>query len=196
MMKLNWNKENGLIPAIIQHAETREVLMLGYMNEESLLRTQETGFVTFFSRSRQALWQKGESSGHTLSVVQISADCDQDAVLIRAKPIGPTCHRETETCFDNEFEFLTTLESTIEKRMSTRPEGSYISKLIQSGPDRIIQKVGEEAIETVIAAKNDDPQELESEAADLLFHLMVLLQSKGTSLSEIVGTLKERHSAG
>lgn len=192
-MNLNWNKENGLIPAIIQDSESREILMLGYMNEESYRQTQQTGLVTFFSRTRQALWKKGETSGNTLEVTQISADCDQDALLVSVKPTGPTCHRQTESCFENEFEFLTELEAIIENRMTTRPEGSYIAKLLQSGTNRVIQKVGEEAVEAIIAAKNEDPEELGNEAADLLFHLMVLLQLKGLSLSEVVKKLKNRH---
>jgi phosphoribosyl-ATP pyrophosphohydrolase/phosphoribosyl-AMP cyclohydrolase len=194
-MTLDWNKEKGLIPAIVQDSETHEILMLGYMNEESFKITQETGMVTFFSRTRQSLWKKGETSGNLLEVVSIAPDCDRDALLVQAKPRGPTCHRETSSCFENEFDFLKLLQGTIGNRMTHRPEGSYISKLLQDGEDRMIQKVGEEAIETVIAAKNEAPEDLQSEAADLLFHLMVLLQFKGLSLSEVVKTLKERHSA-
>lgn len=192
---------DGLIPAIIQDAETHQVLMLGYMNSESLKLTQKTGLVTFFSRSRQALWTKGETSGNFLHVVTIEPDCDQDALLIRARPKGPTCHRETQTCFDQElkaepgsrFAFLAELEQTIQDRILEKSEKSYVYRLTQSGLDRVAQKVGEEAIETVIASKNEGLQTLENEAADLLFHLAVLLQQRNTSLTQVVTVLRRRH---
>ena len=200
ILNLNWTKGEGLIPAVIQDSETSQVLMLGYMNEESFRLTQETGQVTFFSRTRQSIWRKGETSGHSLTVVDINADCDQDALLIRVKPQGPVCHRNTPTCFDHEYEFLNELTQVIESRIKESSENSYVSRLVQSGIDRVIQKVGEEAIETVIAAKNSDGPAFENEAADLLFHLMVLLQVKNhfknnplRSFARIVQVLKERH---
>ncbi len=192
-MKLNWDKKDGLIPAIIQDHQSNEILMLGYMNAESLQLTQETGLVTFFSRSRQAIWQKGETSGNSLSVVEIKTDCDQDALLIRVNPKGPVCHRATPTCFDSEYEFLAELESIIESRSLNSPQKSYVYQLFNSGLDRIAQKVGEEAIETVIASKNEDLKSFENEAADLLFHLILLLKFKKTSLSHVTQLLKLRH---
>ena len=192
-MQLNWNKTDGLIPAVIQDAQSGQVLMLGYMNSESLRLTQETGLVTFFSRSRQSLWVKGETSGNALEVVEIQPDCDQDALLVKVKPRGPVCHRKTPTCFDREFDFLTELDVVIQIRLQDQPANSYISKLTQGGLDRVAQKVGEEAVETVIAAKNEDLVPLENEAADLLFHLMVLLRYKNSSLARSVDLLKRRH---
>lgn len=191
---LNWNKTDGLIPAIIQDVTNHQILMLGYMNPESLKLTQETGQVTFFSRSRQSLWVKGETSGNYLDVVEIMPDCDGDALLIRVQPQGPVCHRETQSCFEPllPFEFLTELEKTIQNRFKEKSDHSYVSRLSQEGLDRIAQKVGEEAIETVIASKNEDLHNLENEAADLLFHLMVLLQYKGTCLANVVDRLKQR----
>jgi len=192
---MNWDKSNGLVPAIIQDAQSGQVLMLGYMNADSLKQTESTGKVTFFSRSRQAVWVKGETSGNYFNVVSIKPDCDQDALLIEVNPVGPACHRNTTTCFDpGAFDFLSTLASVVEDRF-THPgaANSYTSKLIQEGLDRVIQKVGEEGIETVIAAKNDDLGLLEGEAADLVFHLMVLLRFKGTSLQNVVALLQARH---
>jgi phosphoribosyl-ATP pyrophosphohydrolase/phosphoribosyl-AMP cyclohydrolase len=192
---VNFEKsKDGLLPAVIQDAKTREVLMLGYMNEESLKATRETGLVTFFSRSRQAIWVKGETSGNHLHVVEISSDCDSDAILISANPEGPTCHQGTSSCFDHsQFGFLRELAETIDSRVTKKPEGSYVAKLLGEGLDRIAQKVGEEAVETVIASMKEDPAPLESEAADLLFHLMVLLRAKGTSLPRVIATLERRH---
>ncbi len=192
-MKLDWNKNDGLIPAIIQDAKTKEVLMLGYMNEESFALTKQSGLVTFYSRSRKSIWIKGETSGNALEVVEILPDCDQDCLLIRANPKGPTCHRQTQTCFDSEFTFLSELQRVIQNRLTENSAKSYVSRLVQSGIDRVIQKVGEEAIETVIASKNSDTDSLKNEAADLLFHLMVLLQAQETSLEEVTELLKQRH---
>jgi phosphoribosyl-AMP cyclohydrolase / phosphoribosyl-ATP pyrophosphohydrolase len=193
-MKINWSKSpDGLVPAIIQDAESGRVLMLGYMNAESLELTRKNGHVTFYSRTRQSLWVKGETSGNFLHVVEIQPDCDQDALLIRARPEGPTCHRGTETCFDSGVAFLGQLQEVIASRFKDRPQGSYVTRLIEEGPDRMAQKVGEEAVETVIASKNQDLGDFEGEASDLLFHLMVLLQQKGSSLSRLAALLEKRH---
>jgi phosphoribosyl-ATP pyrophosphohydrolase/phosphoribosyl-AMP cyclohydrolase len=191
---LNWNKSDGLVPAVIQDANSHEVLMLGYMNAESLELTQKTSKVTFYSRTRKAIWTKGETSGNFLHVVEILPDCDQDALLIRARPEGPTCHRGTETCFESEIAFLSELEEVIAGRFKDRPKGSYVTSLIERGTDRMAQKVGEEAVETVIASKNPDLETFEGEASDLLFHLMVLLRAKGSSLGRLSALLKSRHS--
>lgn len=199
-MNLNWSKSKGeatpeeLIPAIIQDSASQKVLMLGYMNREALELTEKSGKVTFFSRTRNALWEKGETSGNFLRVEKILPDCDSDALLILVKPEGPTCHRSTPTCFDPDLGFLETLEKTIQDRMDRLPEGSYVSSLVKRGLDRIIQKVGEEGVETVIAAKNENQELFEGEASDLLFHLLVLLRAKGSSLGQIIETLKKRHS--
>ena len=198
-MTLNWNKSaDGLIPAIIQDSKTQAVLMLGYMNEESFAQTRKSGKVTFYSRSRQSLWVKGEASGHHFSVVEIKPDCDSDALLISVVPNGPACHRETTTCFESDFEILSTLESTVAARFASAGDSSagkksYTQSLVAEGLDRVIQKVGEEGIETVIAAKNDALPELRGEVADLLFHLIVLLRFKKTSLSEVMGVLRDRN---
>lgn len=192
---MNFGKSDGLVPAIIQDADSGRVLMLGYMNAESLELTRKSGKVTFFSRTRQSIWLKGETSGNFLNVVEIAPDCDQDALLIRARPDGPTCHRGTETCFDEAgISFLNDLDKIIEGRFKDRPKGSYVTSLIEDGLDRMAQKVGEEAIETVIASKNPDLAEFEGEASDLLFHLMVLLESRGSSLAKLSALLKKRHS--
>ena len=193
-MELSWAK--GLLPAIIQDAETGEVLMLGYMNAESLEKTQETGRVTFYSRSRQRLWTKGETSGNFLDVVEIQPDCDKDALLIRARAHGPTCHRGTRSCFDaaeGAQGVLARLESTIRQRFeSADPGASYVARLAHAGIDRMAQKVGEEAVETVIASKNPEVEPFESEAADLLFHLLVLLHARGSSLARVTAILEGR----
>lgn len=220
-MKTNswtWNKGSELIPAVIQNFETKDVLMLGYMNEESFNKTLETGLITFFSRSKNRLWTKGESSKNYLKLKDWSIDCDQDTFLFQAQPEGPTCHTGATTCFDgstedsksmnakefinqntdvkdkNSLAFLNQLESIITNRFNSKDsQKSYVSKLVEEGQDRIIQKVGEEAIEVVIAAKNSDDVDFKNETADLLFHLMVLLKSKGSSLGEIIEILKARH---
>ena len=182
MLNLNWGKSDGLVPAIIQDADSDRMLMLGYMNAESLKLTRESGKVTFYSRTRQSLWVKA-TSGNFLHVVEILPDCDQDALLIRARPDGPTCHRGTETCFDEKsveesgIAFLGELGKVVQGRFKERPKGSYVTSLIEEAWTGMAQKVGEEAIETVIAAKNPDLAEFEGEASDLLFHLMVLLEA-------------------
>jgi phosphoribosyl-ATP pyrophosphohydrolase/phosphoribosyl-AMP cyclohydrolase len=202
--KLDWAKGGGLIPAVVQDSRTARVLMVGWMNRAALAKTRDTGLVTFFSRSKKRLWTKGESSGDVLKLVSISADCDGDTLLVQALPAGPACHKGTTTCFDgktepvsagDEFAFLQVLEATVAERFKKKPRGSYVAGLIAAGPDRMAQKVGEEAVETVIASKNKDKALLESEAADLLFHLMVLLQAKGSSLSRVARTLRVRHGA-
>lgn len=185
---------DGLVPAIVQDADSDRVLMLGYMNAESFRKTVETGQVTFFSRSRLSLWTKGETSGNTLAVEEIAADCDRDCVLIRARPAGPTCHRGTESCFDSSARFFEELDEVVSSRLKSGGESSYVAKLAAQGLDRVAQKVGEEAVETVIASKNDSIEGLESEAADLVFHLAVLLATKGSSLARVSTVLARRHA--
>lgn len=191
---------NGLIAAIIQDDQNLRVLMLGYMNRESLQQSLETGKVTFYSRSRQQLWVKGESSGNFLHLRSIRYDCDADALLITALPDGPTCHTGEISCFyrsepapANALSFLTQLQNLLETRKAERPEGSYTTKMFAKGLDKIAQKVGEEAVETVIAAKNDDEAEFIYEASDLLFHLMLLLAQKNLRLEDLVKELEKRH---
>lgn len=197
--EINWT--GGLIPAIVQEADSGRVLMLAYMNPESWAKTLATKQVTFYSRSRQALWTKGETSGHTLEFISSSVDCDGDTILIQARPQGPTCHLENTSCFHDKGEdippplaFLADLEKVIQQRFAEKDEShSYIKKLILRGIDRMAQKVGEEAVETVIAAKNSDRIEFEGEAADLLFHLLILLRAKDSSLISITQILADRH---
>lgn len=198
-MNLDFQKyADGLVPAIIQDAESGRVLMLGFMNGEALAATEASGRVTFYSRSKQRLWTKGETSGNFLEVVSIKADCDNDTLLVRARPQGPVCHTGSATCFDdanepNKIGFLTELERVIAERRANPSEGSYVASLFDKGLNRIAQKVGEEAVETVIAAKEPDIEAFKSEAADLLFHYLVLLHEKGVSLGEIAETLAARH---
>ena len=197
LSKLDFKKDpSGLLPAIVQHARTREVLMLGYMNPESLKATLASGKVTFYSRSKQRLWMKGETSGDELICRQISADCDQDTLLILAAPLGPTCHLGRESCFEGQepgFGFLMKLAQTIrERKLEGKTGESYTARLFEKGLDRIAQKVGEEAVETVIASKNDDLPVFMSEASDLLYHLLVLIEAKGTSLEAVIETLRSR----
>ncbi|MCQ2335893.1 MAG: bifunctional phosphoribosyl-AMP cyclohydrolase/phosphoribosyl-ATP diphosphatase HisIE [Paludibacteraceae bacterium] len=197
-MTLDFKKQGGLIPAIIQDANTLKVLMLGYMNEESLKKTQETGKVTFWSRSRQCLWTKGETSGNFLHVVSLKEDCDNDTLLIKVHPDGPVCHTGSDTCFDevNEADsimFIKTLQKFIEKRHQEMPEGSYTTSLFKAGVNKMAQKVGEEAVETVIEATNGTNDRLIYEASDLMYHLIVLLTSKGLSIEDIAIDLKKRH---
>lgn len=197
-MQLDFKKQNGLIPAIIQDADTLKVLMLGYMNEESLKKTQETGKVTFWSRSRQCLWTKGETSGNFLNVVSMKEDCDNDTLLIKVHPCGPVCHTGTDTCWGEENKsddimFLKTLQEFIEKRHAEMPEGSYTTSLFKAGVNKMAQKVGEEAVETVIEATNGTNDRLIYEASDLMYHLIVLLTSKGLSIEDIAIDLKKRH---
>lgn len=192
---------DGLLPAIVQDATTGKVLMLGYMSPESLEKTLDSGLVTFFSRSRQTLWTKGETSGNTLSMRSIAYDCDGDALLIRADAAGPTCHTGEESCFYRQLTgsedkdlaaTLFSLEKVIATRQRERPEGSYTSYLFDKGIDKILKKVGEESAEVIIAAKNTDREELVSESADLLYHLLVLLRDRGVPLTDIMEKLEER----
>ena len=197
-MNVDFTKSaHGLIPAIIQDSVTKNVLMLGYMNEESLQQTIETQKVTFYSRSKQRLWTKGEESGNFLSLVDIKNDCDGDTLLIQAKPAGPTCHTGADTCWqepNNEnFGFLSQLENTIKvRRENADSEKSYVASLFEKGINKIAQKVGEEAVEVVIEAKDDNADLFLSESADLLFHYLILLQAKGFQLNDVVAVLKER----
>lgn len=197
-MALDFDKMGGLIPAIIQDARTKNVLMLGFMNKEAYEKTLEINKVTFFSRTKNRLWTKGEESGHFLDVVSIESDCDNDTLLIKAIPNGPVCHTGSATCFNdnNEFgiEFLTHLQDFIEKRYQEMPEGSYTTSLFSSGVNRMAQKVGEEAIETVIEATNGSDGRMMYEAADMLYHLMVLFTSKGRRIEELAEALYRRHN--
>lgn len=195
---LDWAKGDGLLPAIIQHWRSGEVLMLGYMNREALAATRASGKVTFFSRSKQRLWTKGESSGNHLLLKSMHADCDADTVLVRAEPIGPTCHRGTPTCFADApglpLEFLGRLDALVEQRHADRPEGSYTTRLFEAGMHKIAQKVGEEGVETALAGVVQSDAELLGESADLMFHLLVLLRARGLSLADVVQLLESRHS--
>jgi phosphoribosyl-ATP pyrophosphohydrolase/phosphoribosyl-AMP cyclohydrolase len=194
----DFSKCGGLLPAIVQDAHSGEVLMLGYMNEEAYTMTRETKRVTFFSRSREMLWTKGESSGNSLTLTDIFLDCDQDAILVRALPAGPTCHEGTRSCFSQapatSWSILSDLERTIKERRASLSDGSYTASLFTAGIDRLAQKVGEEAIEVVIEAKNGDRDRLLNESADLLFHLMALWESQGVSLADVCDVLGERAS--
>lgn len=200
-MNIDFNKSGGLVPAIIQDAETGVVLMLGYMNAESYARTQETGKVCFYSRSRQCLWTKGETSGNYLEVVSIKVDCDQDTLLVKAKPCGPVCHTGTDTCWGeantpDTLRFLTELQDFINKRHEEMPEGSYTTSLFRDGVNRMAQKVGEEALEACIEACNGTNERLLYEASDMLYHLIVLLTSKGLRIEQVVEELASRHKPG
>ncbi len=196
-MKLDFEKMGGLIPAIIQDNMTNKVLMLGFMNEEAYQKTLETNKVVFFSRTKQRLWMKGETSGNTLQVVSITPDCDQDTLLIRAIPAGSVCHTGSGTCFGEKNEedvmFLKYLQNFIERRRMEMPEGSYTTTLFQKGINRMAQKVGEEAVETVIEATNGSEDRLVYEGADLLYHLIVLLTSKGLRIEDLARELMKRH---
>ncbi|WP_422354359.1 bifunctional phosphoribosyl-AMP cyclohydrolase/phosphoribosyl-ATP diphosphatase HisIE [Roseivirga pacifica] len=195
--ELDFSKEDGLIPAIIQDAQTSKVLMLGYMNEEALEKTLATQKVTFFSRSKNRLWTKGETSENYLSLVSISPDCDQDALLVKVNPEGPTCHTGTDTCWQeentNDLQFLGYLTDVIKERRQLPTDESYVARLFSKGINKVAQKVGEEAVEVVIEAKDNDDKLFLDESADLLFHYMILLEAKGFSLSDVVSVLKERH---
>lgn len=197
MMKLDFEKTGGLIPAIIQDDRTNKVLMLGYMNEESLAKTQEIGKVTFYSRTKQRLWTKGEESGNFLHVVSVKEDCDRDTLLIKVNPVGPVCHTGDDTCFGEKNEedimFFKYLQTFIEKRHKEMPEGSYTTSLFNSGVNRMAQKVGEEALESVIEACNGTDERLIYESADMLYHLMVLLTSKGIRIEDLSRELQGRH---
>mgnify|MGYP002624763310 CR=1 FL=1 len=220
-MKIDFDKTGGLVPAIIQDATTRNVLMLGFMNEAACQRTLETGRVTFWSRTRQTLWTKGETSGHYLNLVSMKADCDNDTLLVRVNPVGPTCHKGTDTCWgedntplpkasataepqepaapdeaarqDSPLLFLTELQDFINRRKAEMPEGSYTTRLFRDGINKIAQKVGEEALETVIEATNGTADHLVYEASDLLYHLVVMLTEKGLRIEDVANELHRRH---
>lgn len=196
-MELDFEKMGGLVPAIIQDINTGKVLMLGFMNEEAYEKTKKTGKVTFFSRTKNRLWMKGETSGNTLQVASIAADCDNDTLLIKAVPAGPVCHTGADTCFNERNEepvmFLKYLQNFIERRRQEMPEGSYTTTLFQKGVNRMAQKVGEEAVETVIEATNGTDDRFVYEAADMIYHLIVLLTSKGLSIEDLACELESRH---
>lgn len=197
--RLDWAKGDGLLPAIVQHWLSGEVLMLGYMNAEALSHTRASGHVTFYSRSKQRLWTKGESSGHVLVLKSIRMDCDADTLLVLAEPHGPTCHNGTSSCFGESAEvrpplgFLAELDALVARRDAERPPGSYTTSLFESGIRRMAQKVGEEGVETALAAVVQDDADLLGEAADLIFHLTVVLRARGLSLAEVVAVLAKRH---
>jgi phosphoribosyl-ATP pyrophosphohydrolase/phosphoribosyl-AMP cyclohydrolase len=199
---LDFEKSEGLLPAIVQHADTGAVLMVGYMNHAALHETMSRRHVVFFSRSKQRLWEKGETSGHFLELDEIRTDCDRDALLVTARPLGPVCHEGTATCFGDDpvtkserFAFLSALEGVIEKRIADSPQGSYTARLLAEGPKRIAQKVGEEGLEVALAAVVETDDKVISESADLLFHLLVLLRSRGLSFQSVVSELQSRHAA-
>jgi phosphoribosyl-ATP pyrophosphohydrolase/phosphoribosyl-AMP cyclohydrolase len=196
-MEVNFDKNTGLVPAIVQDAQTKTVLMLGYMNEESLKKTKETGLVTFYSRSRQELWTKGETSGNYLKLVSIQSDCDNDSLLVEAKPDGPACHLGTDTCWGEEnkvkFGFLSQLEDIISDRIEKPSDESYTSRLVRKGINKVAQKVGEEAVEVVIEAKDQNDGLFLNEAADLLYHYLILLQAKGYKLQDVADVLEGRN---
>ncbi|WP_024869097.1 bifunctional phosphoribosyl-AMP cyclohydrolase/phosphoribosyl-ATP diphosphatase HisIE [Pseudoxanthomonas suwonensis] len=202
---LDWDKGEGLLPAIVQDADTLRVLMLGYMNRDAFRATLDTRLVTFYSRSKQRLWTKGETSGHVLELVAIDTDCDSDALLVLARPRGPTCHLQRASCFasapaqveappaQGDVSFLGELDALVARRARERPEGSYTTRLFESGVRRIAQKVGEEGVETALAGVAQNDEQLLGEAADLVYHLTVLLHSRGLSLAHAVEVLEQRH---
>ena len=200
---IDWSRNDGLIAAIVQDADSGAVLMLGWMNREAYELTRSTGHVSFFSRSRNRLWVKGETSGHYLELRSMAVDCDGDALLVLARPHGPTCHLNTPTCWGEtppaaaaaQLQFLNTLEQIIEQRIAERPEDSYTTRLLSEGTRRIAQKVGEEALEVALAAMAQSRPEVIGEAADLLFHLLLLLKVKDISLAQVVAELRQRHQA-
>lgn len=197
--RIDWQKVDGLIPAIVQDFDSSQVLMMGYMNPEALEVTLATKQVTFYSRSKQRLWTKGETSGHVLQLRNLALDCDQDTLLVKVNPIGPTCHTGTTTCWDGDSQeesqlvWLHQLEQLLAARKSASPESSYTASLYASGTKRIAQKVGEEGVEVALAAATGDKAELISESADLIYHLLVLLQDQGLALSDVIDKLKQRH---
>lgn len=200
-MEIDFKKMNGLVPAIVQDEQTKTVLMLGYMNEEAYRKTVETGKVTFWSRSRNTLWTKGETSGNYLNLKDIKVDCDNDTLLVKAIPEGPTCHKGTDTCWGetnekNPLLFLSELQDFINKRHEEMPEGSYTTSLFKEGLNRMAQKVGEEALELVIEACNGTNDRLIYEGSDMLYHLIVLLTSKGLRIEDMAAELAERHNPG
>jgi phosphoribosyl-ATP pyrophosphohydrolase/phosphoribosyl-AMP cyclohydrolase len=197
---IDWERQGGLVPAIVQHAHSGRVLMLGHMNPEALARTQDEGRVVFFSRSRQRLWVKGETSGNYLRLVAISADCDRDALLVLADPAGAVCHKGTESCFADaargeaeSLAFLARLEAIIAQRIEERPEGSYTARLFGEGPGRVAQKLGEEGVELALAAVTRDDAAVLAEGADLVYHLLLLLKARGLSLERVAAELESRH---
>jgi phosphoribosyl-AMP cyclohydrolase / phosphoribosyl-ATP pyrophosphohydrolase len=194
--QINFEKLNGLIPCIIQDATTSVVLMLGFMNEEAFEKTQNEKKVTFYSRSKKRLWTKGETSGNSLQLVDMVLDCDRDTLLVKVKPTGPVCHTGADTCFGekNDMWNLHSLEHVILDRKSNPVKGSYTNSLLDSGINKIAQKVGEEAVELIIEAKDNNRQLFLNEAADLMYHFLLLVQAKGNTLTDVIGVLKERHS--
>jgi phosphoribosyl-ATP pyrophosphohydrolase/phosphoribosyl-AMP cyclohydrolase len=197
--QLAWDRMDGLLPAVVQDAFDGRLLMVAYMNPESLAQTLATGLVTFWSRSRQALWTKGDTSGNRLRLESMRADCDGDCLLVQARPEGPACHRGTDTCFDDDrpvgpgLAFLAALERVIAQRDAERPADSYTTRLFEAGVKRIAQKVGEEGVETALAATAGEPEELAAEAADLLYHLLVLLRARNLGLADVLAVLEARH---
>lgn len=199
-MEIDFGKMNGLVPAIIQDADTKNVLMLGFMNKEAYEKTIKTGKVTFYSRTRNCLWTKGETSGNFLNLVSIGNDCDNDTLLVKVRPEGPVCHKGTDTCWGegnekNPLMFLSFLQDFIDKRHEEMPEGSYTTSLFKDGLNRMAQKVGEEALETVIEAVNGNNDRLIYEASDMMYHLIVLLTSKGLRIEDVADELQKRHSS-
>jgi len=195
---IDWKKGGGLVPAIVQHAVTGRILMLGYMNAKALAETQASELVTFYSRSRNCLWTKGETSGNTLKLRNIELDCDGDTLLVQATPTGPTCHLEKSSCFDRDaelpgFGFVGQLETIIKDRMKDQPSESYTAQLMNAGVQRIAQKIGEEGVEVALAATKGDRQEIISEAADLIYHVLVLLNHQGLSFADVAQQLETRH---
>jgi phosphoribosyl-ATP pyrophosphohydrolase/phosphoribosyl-AMP cyclohydrolase len=197
--QIDFNKLSGLVPAVIQDNESMKVLMVGFMNREALEKTQELGKVTFFSRTKNRLWTKGEESGNFLNVVSILVDCDNDTLLIKANPVGPVCHTGNDTCFyetnpKGDIQFLSYLQDFIDRRKAEMPEGSYTTSLFEKGTRKIAQKVGEEAVETIVGAMANDDENFLYESADLLYHLIVLLSHKGYRIENVAAELKRRHS--
>ena len=198
--QVDFSKGDGLVPAIVQDADTGAVLMMAYMNREALEQTLARKRAVFFSRSKQRLWEKGETTGHTLDVVDVLADCDRDTLLVTARPRGPACHNGTVTCFGDEARtaatsigFLARLESIVAQRASEKPDASYTAKLLAKGINKVAQKVGEEGVETALAGVNESDQKLVEESADLLYHLLVLLRARGVKLEQVVQQLESRH---
>ncbi|OLQ88105.1 bifunctional phosphoribosyl-AMP cyclohydrolase/phosphoribosyl-ATP diphosphatase [Vibrio panuliri] len=197
--RINWDKVDGLLPVIVQDFQSSQVLMMGYMNQDALSKTGETGHVTFFSRTKQRLWTKGETSGNVLNLVNAALDCDNDTLLVKVNPIGPTCHTGTTTCWDGDKQeesqlvWLHQLEQLLAERKHADPESSYTASLYARGTKRISQKVGEEGVEVALAATSGDKAELVCESADLIYHLFVLLQDQGLSFNDVINKLKERH---
>ncbi|WP_072054394.1 bifunctional phosphoribosyl-AMP cyclohydrolase/phosphoribosyl-ATP diphosphatase HisIE [Aliivibrio fischeri] len=199
VIRIDWEKVDGLVPAIIQDFGSSQVLMMGYMNQDALAKTLETDKVTFFSRTKNRLWTKGEESGNSLNLVNISLDCDNDTLLIKVNPVGPTCHTGTTTCWDGDkteetqLVWLHQLEQLLAERKNADPDSSYTASLYARGTKRISQKVGEEGVEVALAATSGDKAELVCESADLIYHLFVLLQDQGLSFDDVINKLKERH---